>query len=194
MLVKFLILVISQLILMNHIKSQDTDFEYISYGAITDNSFRIKAKSNSVKTLTLILNKNTTIGNIFSADADGYFDIILSNLKSDSIYTFDFQVNGNLLNLNKQFTTMPASNSTNVNLNFVVSSFSKTNTKKNTWEKIKAIKPNFFIMLGNMYDDIINGESWKNYESVFLDGILLNEFIRFQFIKKIIKFILLFFI
>ena len=175
MLAKKLIFLIIQIILLNFIFTQDSQFEYISFGALTENSFRIKAKSNSVKTLNVVLNKNSTIETTFSADADGYFDIILANLKNNTNYSFDFQVNGNLLNLNKNFKTFETANSTKANdqISFVVSSFSKTNTKKNSWEKIKALNPQFLMMLGNMYDDNVKSDSWKNYEEVFLNGIFI---------------------
>lgn len=172
MFTKKLIFIISLTSLLSRVFTQDSQFEYISYGAVTDNSFRIKAKSNSIKTLSVVLNKNETIGITFSADSDGYFDIMVSNLRKNSAYSFDFQVNGNLLNLNKSFKTFPAGNSTSSAdpITFVVSSFSKTNTKKNCWDKIKALNPQFFMMLGNMYDDNVKSENWKSYETVFLQG------------------------
>ncbi len=171
---KKLIFLIRLIILLNVIYSQDSQFEYISYGAVTDNSFRIKAKSNSIKTLSVVLN-NQTIQNTFSADADGYFDIILSNIKNNTNYSFDFMVSGTLLNLNKNFKTFPSSNSISANdqITFVASSFSKTDTGKNSWGKIKALNPQFFMMLGNMYDNNVKSESWKSHETVFLDGKIL---------------------
>ncbi len=130
-----------------------------------------------------MMNKNETIQTVFSADQDGYFDIILANLKANTNYSFDFIVEGKSIGLNKEFTTMPNSDKTDLNtqINFVVSSYSKSKTNKNSWGKIKALKPQLFMMLGNMYDDDIKSEDWKSYESVFLNGN--NYFLELNYFK-----------
>lgn len=164
----------SNIFLIKLIYSQSSQFEYISFGAVTDTSVRIKAKSATVKQLQILLNGSQTLATIYSSDSDGYFDIPLTGLIPNTYYKFDFIVNGSGSGVNKEFYTMPPNGSNlNKTISFIASSYSKIKTEKNSWAKIQTKKPNFFMMLGNMYDDDVKAENWRSYESVFLDGNLI---------------------
>ena len=169
MLGRKLFIIIFHIILISLTNSQ---IEYVTYGAVTDRSFRIKTKSISINTISVQVNQQQTIS--YTSDADGYFDITINNLTPNTENSFDFIINGTPQNLNKKIKTMPATNSTiplETNITFVTSSFSTTSTTTNAWNKIKSINPNFFMMLGNIYDSSITTSDWKNYETAFLEGI-----------------------
>lgn len=164
----YLYFFIFKITLIKIIKAQ---FEYLTIGAIKDNSVRIKAKSTTLDEVQIKLN-NITKESKLKKDSDGYFDIIVTDLKPNTNYTIDL-VSEKPLNINFNIKTLPQLNSTTAiddKINFVTTSFSKSSSNKNSWGKIKSLKPNFFIMLGNMYDEEVKSTSWKDYEKVFLNS------------------------
>jgi hypothetical protein len=157
--------------LIIHINSQN-NFDYYAIGGVKDDSIRIKAKSSSIEEIQVKINGITKESKI-KRDTDGYFDISINELTPNTNYIIDLINQSIPMNLNLTFKTFPSSNSTtliNDKISFVATSYSRSYSYKNSWEKIKSLKPNFFMMLGNMYDDKITSESWKDYEKVFLNS------------------------
>ena len=152
------------------IKLINAQFDYLAIGAIKDDSVRIKAKSGTIDDVQIILNQVTKEA-ILKKDSDGYFDFIINDLKPNTNYIIDLY-SGKPLNINFNVKTLPALGSATAKddkINFVTTSMSKSSSDNNSWGKIKSLKPNFFMMLGNMYDDNVSSENWKNYEEVFLN-------------------------
>lgn len=155
--------------LINLTNSQN-NFDYYAIGAVKDNSIRIKAKSSTIEEVQIKLNDVTKETKI-KRDTLGYFDIVVTDLLPNTYYIIDLLNQSVPLNLNLIVKTFPSLNSTtllNDRISFVATSYSRSSSSKNSWEKIKSLKPNFFMMLGNMYDDKISSESWNDFEKFFI--------------------------
>ena len=85
-----------------------SQLSYYSIGALSNSSFIIQGSfsSNASATVDLLINGSKLITT--TTDQNGNFQITANNLTPATTYSFDLNLNGNPLNLNKTITTFPS--------------------------------------------------------------------------------------
>ena len=148
-----------------------SDIIYYLIGAVTDSSFRIKAKSTDGSPITVYL--NDTDHGTMQSNAQ-YYDYTVSNLSSNTSYILDFSLNEIFLGYNIKITTFPKPNGPEAKtpFTFIASSYMYTGSRSFVYDKIKNLNPSFFMLLGNIDDSNIKSNNWQDYEKAYLDGII----------------------
>jgi hypothetical protein len=160
------------LVLAINILYTNSQLIYSLVGGLSSNSFEIKAKSQDGKLITLFLN-GTTQG-AYLADTDYYYSIKVNNLLNATTYLVELQYDqqaGNKTNFTLQ--TFPNIGNQK-DFTFVAGSNMYTDTKSFVFEKIRSLHPNFFMFLGNLYEDRVNSDDWKEYEKQYIKCKYIN--------------------
>ena len=147
-----------------------SQLSYYSIGALSNSSFIIQGSfsSNASATVDLLINGSKLITT--TTDQNGNFQITANNLTPATTYSFDLNLNGNPLNLNKTITTFPSfGNVFNKNISIIASSASQSNSKSSIYNNILNSSWNLFFHLGDMHSDSVTSgvvndytKSWTN--------------------------------